>query len=137
MGERSLRGSFVGAPPLIIMQQLTGGSRPTETDENSEWHPFRDKNGISGHAFMGSLPFITAAKMTDNRGYKVLFYAGSAIAPLSRVNDNAHYPSQVALGCGWLIWPRVQSTQPTTLTLAGGFIPIQLGWLGDDGEFRY
>jgi hypothetical protein len=45
---------------------------------------------------MGSLPFITAAKMTENRGYKVLFYAGSAIAPLSRVNDNAHYPSQVA-----------------------------------------
>jgi hypothetical protein len=36
--------------------------------------------------------------MTENRGYKLLFYAGSAIAPLSRVNDNAHYPSQVALG---------------------------------------
>jgi len=97
-GERSMRGFVVGAPPLIIMQQLTGGSRPTETDERSEWHPMRDNNGISGHAFMGSLPFITAAKMTDNRGYKVLFYAGSVITPLSRVNDNAHYPSQVALG---------------------------------------
>ncbi len=97
-GERSLRGFVVGAPPLIIMQQLTGGSRPTETDESSEWHPFRDNNGISGHSFMGSLPFITAAKMADNPGLKVVFYAGSAIAPLSRVNDNAHYPSQVALG---------------------------------------
>jgi hypothetical protein len=61
-GERSIRGFVVGAPPLIIMQQLTGGSRPTETDESSEWHPFGDNNGISGHAFMGSLPFITAAK---------------------------------------------------------------------------
>lgn len=100
-GERSLRGFVVGAPPLIVMQQLTGGSRPTETDESSEWHPFRDNNGISGHAFMGSLPFITAAKMTDNRGYKLLLYAGSTIAPLSRINDNAHYPSQVALG--WLM----------------------------------
>ncbi len=97
-GERSIRGFVVGAPPLIIMQQLTGGSRPTETDDSSEWHPFRDNNGISGHAFMGSLPFITAAKMTESRGYKLLFYAGSTIAPLSRVNDNAHYPSQVALG---------------------------------------
>ena len=97
-GERSIRGFVVGAPPLIIMQQLTGGSRPTETSESSEWHPMRDNNGISGHAFMGSLPFITAAKMTDNHGYKLLFYAGSTIAPLSRVNDNAHYPSQVALG---------------------------------------
>ncbi len=36
--------------------------------------------------------------MTDNRGYKLLCYAGSTMAPLSRVNDNAHYPSQVALG---------------------------------------
>jgi E1-E2 ATPase len=97
-GERSIRGFVVGAPPLIIMQKLTGGSRPTETDENSEWQPFQDNNGISGHAFMGSLPFITAAKMTDSQGYKFLFYAGSTIAPLSRVNDNAHYPSQVALG---------------------------------------
>jgi len=97
-GERSMRGFLVGAPPLIVMQQLTGGSRPTETDESSEWHPLRDNNGVSGHAFMGSLPFITAAKMTENRGYKFLFYAGSTVAPLSRVNDNAHYPSQVALG---------------------------------------
>lgn len=97
-GERSIRGFMVGAPPLMVMQQLTGGSRPTETNESSEWHPLRDNNGISGHAFMGSLPFITAARMTDNRAYKMLFYAGSAVAPLSRVNDNAHYPSQVALG---------------------------------------
>lgn len=97
-GERSIRGFVVGAPPLILMQHLTGGSRPTETSETSEWHPLRDNNGISGHAFMGSLPFITAAKMTDNPGYKFLFYAGSTLAPLSRVNDNAHYPSQVALG---------------------------------------
>lgn len=97
-GERSIRGFLVGAPPLIILQQFTGGSRPTETNETSEWHPFRDDNGISGHAFMGSLPFITAAKTTDDRGLKVLFYAGSALTPLSRVNDNAHYPSQVALG---------------------------------------
>ncbi|XZE44783.1 phosphatase PAP2 family protein [Pirellulaceae bacterium SH467] len=97
-GERSLRGFAVGAPPLVALQQLTGGSRPTENLESSEWHPFHDNNGVSGHSFMGSLPFITAAKMTDNPAYKTLFYAGSAIAPLSRVNDNAHYPSQVVLG---------------------------------------
>jgi membrane-associated phospholipid phosphatase len=97
-GERSLRGFLVGAPPLLAFQQLTGGSRPTEISEGSEWHPLHDNNGISGHSFMGSLPFITAAKMTDNRGLKLIYYAGSTLAPLSRVNDNAHYPSQVALG---------------------------------------
>jgi hypothetical protein len=47
---------------------------------------------------MGSLPFITAAKMTDSLGLKAGWYAASMLAPLSRINDNAHYLSQVALG---------------------------------------
>ncbi len=98
-GERSMRGFLVGAPPLIVMQRITGGSRPYETNEGSEWHPFRDNNGVSGHSFMSSLPFITAAKMTDNPWKKTLWYLGSTLGPLSRVNDNAHYPSQI--GMGW------------------------------------
>ena len=97
-GERSMRAFIVGAPPLILMQNMTGGSRPFETEDNSEWHPFRDNNGVSGHAFMSSLPFITAAKMTDEPWKKTLWYGASAIGPLSRVNDNAHYPSQIGLG---------------------------------------
>lgn len=97
-GERSIRGFLVGAPPLLALQQLTGGARPTENDEGSEWRPLQDNNGISGHSFMGSLPFITAAKMTESRGLKTVYYAASTLAPLSRMNDNAHYPSQVALG---------------------------------------
>lgn len=94
-----MRGFIVGAPPLIVMQRLTGGSRPYETNEGSEWHPFRDNNGVSGHAFMSSLPFITGAKMTDNPWEKSLWYLGSTLGPLSRVNDNAHYPSQI--GMSW------------------------------------
>jgi hypothetical protein len=100
-GERSLRSFVVGAPPLILMQRVTGGSRPFETTENAEWHPFRDNNGVSGHAFMSSLPFITAAKMTKNPWGKSAWYAASTLGPLSRVNDNAHYPSQIALG--WIL----------------------------------
>jgi hypothetical protein len=137
-GERSIRGFVVGAPPLIIMQQVTGGSRPTETDESSEWHPMRDNNGISGHAFMGSLPFITAAKMTENRGYKVLFYAGSAIAPLSRVNDNAHYPSQVALGW-WMAYLAASAIDATDNPNARWrFYPYSTGdGSGMMAEYRY
>ena len=97
-GERSMRGFLVGAPPLILMQHLTGGSRPYETIEGSEWHAFRDNNGVSGHAFMSSLPFITAAKLTESPWQKSFWYTASAIGPLSRVNDNAHYPSQIGLG---------------------------------------
>ncbi len=97
-GERSMRGFIVGAPPLIAMQLFTGASRPGETANGSEWQPFQDNNGVSGHAFMSSLPFITAAKMTDDPVKKSLWYLGSAIGPLSRVNDNVHYPSQIGLG---------------------------------------
>jgi hypothetical protein len=97
-GERSLRAFLVGAGPVVIGQRLTGGSRPDETTNGSDWLPFRDNNGVSGHAFMSSLPFITAAKMTDGPVRKMLFYGGSMIGPLSRVNDNAHYPSQIGLG---------------------------------------
>ncbi|MCA9128573.1 MAG: phosphatase PAP2 family protein [Planctomycetales bacterium] len=137
-GERSLRGFVVGTPPLIVMQQLTGGSRPTETDESSEWHPFRDNNGISGHAFMGSLPFITAAKMTENRGYKFLFYAGSTMAPLSRVNDNAHYPSQVALGW-WMAYLAASAIDATdNPNSPWRFYPYSTGdGSGMMAEFRY
>ncbi len=98
-GERSVRGFALGAPSLIVAQRLTGGSRPYENESGSQWHPFRDNNGVSGHAFMSSLPLITAAKMTDNPWQKSLLYLGSTIGPLSRVNDNAHYPSQI--GMGW------------------------------------
>ncbi len=100
-GERSVRGFLVGATPLMLMQHVTGGSRPYETLEGSEWHPFRDNNGVSGHAFMSSLPFITAAKLTENSLQKAFWYSASAIGPLSRMNDNAHYPSQIAMG--WAI----------------------------------
>ena len=47
---------------------------------------------------MAALPFINAAKMTENRWLKTAFLAGSLLGPLSRLNDNDHYPSQSALG---------------------------------------
>ena len=96
-GERSMRGFLVGAPAVVAGQYLTGGSRPSEIN-GSNWDPLHDNNGVSGHAFMSSLPFITAAKMAKNPWAKSAFYAGSAIGPVSRMNDNAHFPSQIGLG---------------------------------------
>lgn len=111
-GERSLRGFLVGAPPLLALQFTTGASRPGETVHSSEWKPFQDNNGISGHAFMGSLPFITAAKMTDSAGLKAIFYSASTLAPLSRAGENAHYPSQVALGW-WMAYIAASAVDAT------------------------
>jgi len=102
-----MRGFLVGAGPVIAGQHLTGASRPSELGKNSHWRPLKDDNGVSGHTFMSALPFITAAKMTDNPFAKLAFYSGSALGPLSRMNDNAHYPSQ--LSCSLPTFPPKQN----------------------------
>jgi hypothetical protein len=97
-GERSVRAYLVGGPPLLLMQRVTGASRPDENPWGSSWRFWNDSNGVSGHAFVGSVPFITAAKMADRPLLKMSFYTLSVMPGLSRINDNAHYPSQVFLG---------------------------------------
>jgi hypothetical protein len=112
-GERSIRAIIVGTPPMLLMQNVTGASRPGETTANSKWKFFQDDNGVSGHSFMGAIPFLAAAKVTDRPLLKVLFYAGSTLAPISRLNDNRHYPSQAFLGwyMAWIATNAVDATQ--------------------------
>lgn len=97
----SLRAFFVGAPAGLFIQYATGASRPDEG--GSGWKPFRGNNGLSGHAFVGAVPFITAAKMQDSAALKTLFYGLSVLPGLSRMNDGKHYLSQAALGW-WLAY---------------------------------
>ncbi|MDZ7618992.1 MAG: phosphatase PAP2 family protein, partial [Patescibacteria group bacterium] len=97
-GERATRSYLVGAPPMLLMQAMLGASRPGETTAESRWKPFDDNNAVSGHAFIGAVPFLTAAHMTENRAARALFYFGSICPAWSRVNDDAHYLSQVVLG---------------------------------------
>ncbi len=99
-GQGSLRAYLVGGPAVGVLQTATGASRPGESPNNSDWQPFQDANGVSGHAFVSAVPFITAAKQTEDRRLQSLFYAASTLGSLSRVNDGAHYPSQAALGWG-------------------------------------
>ncbi|GAB4143996.1 MAG: hypothetical protein Tsb009_15490 [Planctomycetaceae bacterium] len=123
-GERSLRAILVGAPPMLTAQYLTGGSRPHERSSHSHWSPFRDNNGVSGHSFMSSIPFITAAKMTERPWLKGLYYAASTLGPLSRINDDAHYPSQAILG--WWMAYLAASVVDQTDSAANGpqIVPI-------------
>jgi hypothetical protein len=97
-GVRGLRTALVGGPPMLLMQVVTGAGRPNEHPWGSRWVPFYDNNGVSGHAFIGAIPFVTAAKMTDRPVLKVIFYGLSVMPALSRLNDSAHYPSQIFLG---------------------------------------
>ena len=108
--KRCLRTLLVGYPPVFFLQGALGASRPNEG--GSGWSPFSDNNGVSGHSFNGAVPFITAAKMTDNLYYKYGLYFASTLAGVSRINDNAHYFSQVALGW-WLAYLSVASVDKT------------------------
>ena len=102
-GKRTMRAYLLGTPVLWASQSLTGASRPEE-NRGSKWRPFQDVNGVSGHAYVGAVPFLVMAGMSDeNRVLKTLFYAASTMTALSRVNDDAHYFSQAALGW-YLAW---------------------------------
>jgi len=93
---KSVRATVVGGPALVFLAAATGGDRPTEGD--SHWQPFQNFHGVSGHSYIGAVPFITAAKMSENPYQKALFYGLSTFTGLSRINDDEHYFSQVALG---------------------------------------
>ena len=96
-GSRSLRMFTVGAPPVYVLQMATGASRPAD-GHGSHWHMLNDNNGVSGHAFIGAIPFLAAADMVENPWAKGGLYVCSTFCGLSRMDVNAHYPSQVFLG---------------------------------------
>lgn len=112
--ERSLRSVLVGGPPLLAMQRVLGASRPDEA--RPHWDPFDDENAVSGHAFMGAVPFITAAQMSENPWLRGGFYAGSSLAGLSRINDGDHYSSQVLMGW-WMAYLAARSVDRTETNL--------------------
>jgi hypothetical protein len=95
---RSLRGWIVGAVPVITLQFALGSSRPGESPHASHWSPFNGHNGVSGHAFIGAVPFFTAAQLTDSVPLQVGFYTLGLVPGISRIQTDAHFLSQVALG---------------------------------------
>jgi membrane-associated phospholipid phosphatase len=100
-GANASRAYIVGLPAMWAMQWTTGAARPGEADTGSAWRPLniQDGHGVSGHAFVGAVPFLTVAYMnSDNAWIKYSAYLASAAAGWSRINDDAHFPSQVFLG---------------------------------------
>jgi hypothetical protein len=98
--SNTIRGYILGMPIILAMQKVTGASRPSDNmPHHSDWKPFKDKNGVSGHAFGGAVPFLSAAIMYDQGSWQrnSLIFA-STLTSWSRVNDDEHYLSQVILG---------------------------------------
>jgi hypothetical protein len=114
-GQRSLRTILVGGPPMLGLQWLVGGSRPGESGSSSDWTPFQDNNGVSGHSFMGAVPFLSAAMMAENAWLKSGLYFASVLPALSRVNDDDHYFSQAFLGW-WLAYVAARAVDRSPFT---------------------
>jgi hypothetical protein len=95
-GTRSLRALCLGAPQQVALSHALGGGRPGET--GSRWDPFEDGNSVSGHAFHGAVPLLTAARMAESPLLKYPLYALSLLPGFARINDDRHYLSHVVLG---------------------------------------
>jgi hypothetical protein len=133
-GSRSLRIFVVGAPPLYVLQMATGASRPAELD-GSKWHFWNDNNGVSGHAFVGAIPFLAAADMVESPLLKGTLYVCSTFVGFSRMTSDAHYPSQVFLGW-YLAWASARAVDATEMQFAGmevQVMPLPIGDLGGVG----
>jgi hypothetical protein len=122
-GGRCLRSTLVGGPPVLVLQAATGASRPGESSSESDWKPFQDSNGVSGHSFVGALPFVNAAKMTDDPWLKGGLYAASTLPAWSRINDDAHYTSQAVLGW-WMAYVAASAVDGTQRSLLGEEVEV-------------
>ena len=131
-GSRSLRIFVVGAPPLYVLQWATGASRPGETSAGSYWKPFQDYNGVSGHAFVGAIPFLAAADMVESPLAKGTLYVCSTFVGFSRMTDDAHYPSQIFLGW-YLAWASSLAVSRTEHHFAGMEVRVMPLPIGDQG----
>lgn len=117
-GNRTLRAYAVGAPPVVFGQWALGGARPGESERQSRWTPFEFTHAISGHAFIGAVPFITAAKMTDCIWLKGGLYGLSVLPGWARVNRDKHYLSQAILGW-WIACLSCTAVDETNLAEKG------------------
>ncbi len=111
-GDRTSRALLVGGLPFLAVQGLTGGGRPQLYVDESYWRPFHSSHGASGHAFLGALPFLALAGMTDEPLAKCFFYACSPWTGFTRINDNVHYISQVWLGW-WMAYLGTEAVYKT------------------------
>ena len=111
-GSNSLRASLIGTPQLVALAYVSGGQRPEEGEPG--WNPFDDYNGVSGHAFYGAVPIITAAQMTERRWLRLTLYAASVMPGLARIYDDKHYASQAFMGW-WLAYVATKTVENTNV----------------------
>ena len=109
-GRQSFSAMVVGLPTLWTVQRALGGARPKDNTHGPRFVPFADDNAASGHAFIGSIPWLVLAKRCGAPAPRTVAYFLSPWVGWSRINDHKHYLSQVLLGYG-IAWEAVSTVE--------------------------
>lgn len=105
-GRLNFEAMVVGLPMLWTVQRVLGAGRPSADVPTPDWKPFSNDNAASGHAFIGAVPWLTAARTAGLRPWRLPLWVGSWLSGWSRLHDRKHYLSQVCLGW-YLAWQAV------------------------------
>lgn len=105
-GRANFEAMVVGLPLLWTVQRVLGADRPSADFPAPDWKPFRKDHAASGHAFIGAVPWLTAARAAGLHRWRPALWAGSWLSGWSRLHDRKHYLSQVWLGW-FLAWQAV------------------------------
>jgi hypothetical protein len=133
--RRSARAYAVGLPAMYYLQQLVGSGRPGEP-EGSGWQIFGESHGVSGHAFLGAVPFLTIVRQSDNRGVQAAALVASLAPAWARVEEEKHYPSQALLGW-YLAWIATGAVDRSDFAATGRTWAVLPGPAGRDGAGIY
>lgn len=154
-GDRSGRALIVGAPTVGVLALVAGGNGPGSHDSrwNFPGHPPKGKDllkfrtgdlfdrgyeAVSLRSYLGAVPFLTAASMSENRALKALFFAGSFVPTWADVHDDRHYLSQALIGwsIAFLATHSVNQTESEFRHVQVGPLALPQG-PGMGVEFRY
>lgn len=104
-GRAVFEATCVGLPVLWTVQRVLGSNRPTSRGATPRWRLFAHPHAASGHAFMAAIPWWVLAERLPpqprRRVLRLVCRAAGLLTGWSRLNDRAHYPSQILLG--WVI----------------------------------
>jgi membrane-associated phospholipid phosphatase len=100
-GRANFEAMLVGLPTLWTLQYGLGSNRPSDEQTDPRWHPLENHNGASGHTFMAAIPWLNLARRSSQAVSRQLARGASLVTGWSRLNDRAHYPSQILLG--WMV----------------------------------
>jgi hypothetical protein len=103
--------------------------RALPLDQDSHWHFFRSSNSASGMAFVGAVPFLTAADMTEYKALQAALIVASIAPAWSRIQSDDHYFSQVFLGwtCAYLAVRSINQTEASHVQVVPMAMPNGAG----------